>query len=292
MKKLIKSKLFIMVGMVVLTTSILAGCDSKNLSKEINQNKEKEQKTISVIGSTSVTPVAEKLAEAFEEYNGNIKIEVQGIGSSAGIKSIHDGVADIGMASRNLKEGEKKWNLKENIIAYDGIAVVVHPKNKVLGLDKEIVTKIFKGEITNWKEVGGKDQEILIISREAGSGTRGAFEEIMELREKNEKGDKVSTVKKDALIAEGNGAVKANVAKKEYSIGYISLSYADETVKKLEINKIEATIENIETKKYPVYRPFLMLTNGESKLEVEAYLDFIFSEKGQKIIGEKLIPVK
>lgn len=246
---------------------------------------------IQVVGSTSVTPVAQKLAEAFSSKETGVKIDVQGVGSTAGVKATNDGTAGIGMASRNLKTTEKEWGIDEYVIAYDGITVVVHPSNGASDLTAAQITDIFKGEITNWKDVGGIDKEILVVSREAGSGTRGAFEDIMKLKEKNADGKKVSVVKKDALIAKGNGAVKANIASKEYSIGYISLSYLDESVKGLYVDGVEPTIPNIKAEKYPVYRPFLMLTKGEVKPEVKAFLDFILSDDGQEIVGEKLITV-
>ncbi|MTI70737.1 MAG: phosphate ABC transporter substrate-binding protein PstS family protein [Firmicutes bacterium] len=248
--------------------------------------------TVEVVGSTSVTPVAQKLSEAFMEKHSDVKVNVQGIGSTAGVKAANDGTADVGMASRNLKEGEKEWGLDEHVIAYDGIAVVAHPNNNVSDLDKETVTKIFKGEIKNWKEVGGNDKDIVVVSREAGSGTRGAFEGIMNLEKENDKGKDVSAVTKEALIAEGNGAVRANIAKKENAIGYISLAYMNDTVKGIKIEGAEPTVENIMAGDYKVSRPFLMLTKGEVSDVAKGYLDFIMSEEGQSIVAEKLIPVK
>lgn len=283
-------KILSILLIVVLALSVFAGCAGEKTEEQ--PKSKKPEGTVSVVGSTSVTPIAQNLADAFSSIEPGVKIDVQGVGSTAGVKAANEGSGDIGMASRNLKTAEKEWGLTEHVIAYDGISVVVHPSNKVEDLTTEQITKIFKGEINNWKEVGGEDQEILVVSREAGSGTRGAYEEIMDLQEKNAEGKKVSAVVKEALIAEGNGAVKANVAKKEYSIGYISLSYLDESVKGLKVDGVEPTVENIKSEKYTVFRPFLMLTKGEPNKAAKAYLDFIFSEEGQKIVGEKLIPVK
>ncbi|EOD01474.1 phosphate ABC transporter substrate-binding protein [Caldisalinibacter kiritimatiensis] len=298
MRFLTKSKLLILVAVLVLSMSVFAACSQDTNTdantSESNQSEEKASETknelegnIVIAGSTSVTPTAEKVADAFMERHPNVKIQVQGIGSSAGVKAAHEGACDIGMASRNLKAKEEEWGLTKHVIAYDGIAVIVHPNNKVGDLTKEQVQKIFKGEIKNWKEVGGEDHEIVVISRESGSGTRGAFEEIVGLE-----GEDKSLVREDALIAEGNGAVRANVSKKEYAIGYISLSYLNDSVKGVKINGVEPTVENIKAEKYPIYRPFLMITNGEMNELVKAYMDFMFSSEGQEIVAEKCIPVK
>jgi phosphate transport system substrate-binding protein len=286
------SKLLILVAVLVLSMAVFVGCGSKDTNTEANTSQNTQNQTdnnelkgnITIAGSTSVTPTAEMIAEAFMQEHPNVKIEVQGIGSSAGVKAAKEGAADIGMASRDLKAKEKEWGLTEHVIAYDGIAVVVHPNNKVSELTKEQVAKIFTGEIKNWKEVGGEDHEIIVVSREAGSGTRGAFEEILGVEGK---------VREDALIAEGNGAVRANIAKKEFGIGYISLSYLNDDVKGVKVDGVEPTMENVKAKKYPVYRPFLMLTKGEINDIVKAYMDFVFSEEGQKIVTEEgCIPVK
>ncbi|WXR62196.1 phosphate ABC transporter substrate-binding protein [Peptostreptococcaceae bacterium AGR-M142] len=282
-----RNKLISFALVSLLSIGLFSGCTS---SSETNEQKQ-ESKTITVIGSTSVTPVAQELAKAFEAKNENIRIDVQGVGSTAGVKAVHENVGEIGMASRNLKSGEKEWNLNEHVIAYDGIAVVAHPKNTVSDLKKDDINKIFKGEITNWKELGGEDKEIIVISREAGSGTRGAFEELNSLLEKNENGKKVSVVKEDSLIAEGNGAVKANVASKEDSIGYISLSYLDDSVKGIKVDGVTPSSENIMNGSYKISRPFLMLTNSEASDEAKFYLEFILSDEGQEIVKKKLIPV-
>jgi len=278
---------------MILSLGALIGCQKEVTEENGDKTGEKAglKGSVSVVGSTSVTPIAQTLADAFMTKNPDVTIDVQGVGSSAGVKAAYDGTGDIGMSSRNLKTEEKEWGLTENIIAYDGIAVVIHPNNPVSDLNAETITKIFKGEITNWKEVGGNDKEILVVTREAGSGTRGAFEEILEVQEKNAEGKKVSAVKEDALVADGNGAVKANVSKKENSIGYISLSYVDESVKGLMVEGVEPTVENILGGSYKVSRPFLMLTKGEVSDVAKAYLDFILSDEGQKIVEEKLIPV-
>lgn len=292
MKIFLKSRILILSLALVLVISVLAGCSgNSDQTSSNNESDKKEETTISIVGSTSVQPLAEKLGNKYMEKYSGVKVEVQGVGSTAGIKASHEGTADIGTASRNLKPGEKEWKLTEHVIAYDGIAVVVHQNNPVTDLSSEQVASIFKGEITNWSEVGGPDKDILVVSREDGSGTRGAFEEIMDLIEEVD-GKKMSSVREDALIAEGNGAVRANIAKKEYAIGYISFSYLDDTVKALKINGVDANVDNVINGTYKVSRPFLMLTNGQEKSEVKSFLDFVMSEEGQEIVAEKQIPVK
>lgn len=285
------TKLISVVMAFVMVAAVFAGCAGTSSkpeeeSKAAGEAKGEEAKisgTIEVAGSTSVQPLAQNLADAFMAKHPDVIINIQGIGSSKGVKAAKDATADIGTASRELKTEEKGWGLTEHIIARDGIAVAVHPNNPVSDLTKEQVMKIFKGEIKNWKEIGGADKAIIVVSREAGSGTRGAFEEIVgfegELRE-------------DALIADGNGAVKQNVQTKENAIGYLSLGYLNDSVKALKVGGIEPTVENIKDGTYPVARPFLMLTNGEMKPQVKAYMNFIMSDEGQEIVAEDYIPVK
>lgn len=278
--KIASFKRIVLILSLVLMLFVVGGCT--NNSKEVEGTDSKLEGTINIVGSTSVTPLAEELGKEFSNKNPGVKVDVQGVGSTAGIKATIDGTADIGISSRDLKDEEKEYKMNEYIIAYDGIVVAVHPENSVEDLDMNTINKIFTGEIKNWKEVGGEDEEILVISREEGSGTRGAFEEILEL----------DSVREDALIAEGNGAVKANIASKKNSIGYISLSYLDDSIKGLKIDGIEGTVENIKSGKYKVSRPFLMLTNGKEEPLVKEFLDFVLSEEGQKIVGEKQITVK
>lgn len=278
MKKIIFT---LILGMLVCS---LVGCGNGNESAKAT--------SINVVGSTSVTPVATELAKEYSKKHTNLKIDVQGVGSTPGVKAAHDQTADIGMASRDLKSGEKEWNLKEYVIAYDGIAVVVHPSNKLTNLDFEDIKKIFSGEIKNWKELGAEDEEILVVSRESGSGTRGAFEEITKLYEKNSEGKKISKVKNDALIADSNGAVMANIAKKENAIGYMSLSYVDDSIKALSIDNVIPSTQAIKDNKYKISRPFIFITNGEISDEVKGFIDYVFSEEGQKIVSKKLISVR
>ena len=283
--KIISRKLVSILLIGVLVVGMFSGCSKSNDGAA-------NEKYLSIVGSTSVTPVLTKLADSYTTLNDGVKIDVQGIGSSAGVKAAYDKSADIGMSSRNLKEAEKEWNLIETTIAYDGIAISVNPNNTVEKLTIEQVKDIFKGTITNWNEVGGKDEEILVISRESGSGTRGAFEGLVKLEEKDADGNKFSALIEDALIADGNGAVKANVASKDNAIGYLSFSYLDSSIKTLKINDVKPLVENIENGTYKISRPFLLLTNDESSKVASDFIEYILSDEGQDIIAEKLISVK
>jgi phosphate transport system substrate-binding protein len=292
-------KVLVLVSLLLFLSVVFTGCANRDSSPqgtdELTGSKDTSSQlsgTINIVGSTSVTPLVESLGQEFSKAHEGVNIDVQGVGSTAGIKAAIDGTADIGMSSRNLKDEEKAAGVKEYIIAYDGIVIAVHPNNPVEDLDMKTIRKIFKGEITNWKEVGGEDEEILVISREEGSGTRGAFEEILELQEKDGLGNTLSIIKKDALIADGNGAVKANIASKENSIGYVSLSYLDEMVKGIKVEGVEATVDTIQKDEYKVSRPFYILTMGEETDLIRTFIDFILSDEGQRIVGEKQVPIK
>ncbi|BES65507.1 phosphate ABC transporter substrate-binding protein [Gottschalkiaceae bacterium SANA] len=277
-----------MLLIIVMAALVFAGCGAKEAS-ETSKPAESETTltgTLSIAGSTTVAPPAQALADAFEARYPETRVDVQGIGSSAGMKMLNEGGCEIGMASRQLKQKELDWGLEPIAIAFDGIALVVHPSNDISDLTKEEIQKIFMGQITNWSEVGGADEEILVVSREDGSGTRGAFEEILKLD-----GDQGSMVVENALIAEGNGAVKANIASKSQAIGYISLGIVDETVKALLVDGAQATVENIKSNVYGVSRPLNMATKGETSELARAYLDFVMSPEGQKIVAEHYIPV-
>ena len=278
---LFNRKLMALAMTAVLSAGLLAGCGSKEESAEGAADPAAAPGSkIILVGSTSVDPLAQKLAEAYKAKTPDVDIEIQAVGSSAGIKAALDGSATIGMSSRELKEEEIAEGANPLIICRDGIAVAVNPENPVQNLSKDQVQKIFMGEITNWKEVGGNDEEIIVVSRESGSGTRGAFEEILKI-EKEVEGKKISGLVQTALQAEGTGAVKANVASKENAIGYVSLGYIDETIKTVQVEGADATAENITAGTYPVARPFVLVTKGEISETDQAFLDFVMSSEGQ-----------
>ncbi len=242
---------------------------------------------ISVAGSTTVQPLAEKLAETFSAANPQVEIDVKGGGTSVGIKSAGEGTVDVGTASREVKPEEKAQypDLQLYEIALDGIAVIVNPNVPVADLTKEQVRDIFSGKITNWKEVGGPDKPVLVVSREEGSGTRGAFEELVMGQD--------NPIAAGAILQPSNGAVRTTVSTTPDAIGYLSFGYLDDSVKALNVGGIEATEANVVNKSYPIARPLLLLTRGEPTGAVKAWLDWILSPDGQKIVEEEgYVPVK
>ncbi len=271
-----------LLSIVLAGIMVLSGCGASN---DTGNNGETSNVKISIVGSTSVQPLAEDFAESYANVKQGAKVDVQGVGSSAGIKAAIDGTCDIGTSSRDLKEDEKSKGIVEHKIAVDGIGVVVNPKNQVGELTQEQVVKIFKGEITNWKDVGGADQEIIVVSREEGSGTRSAFEEILKLQEERD-GKTYSLLANDALIAEGNGAVKSNIASKEAAIGYLSIGVMDSSVKGIKLDGAEPTEDNVVNGSYKLSRPFLMVTKGEATGDTKDFIDWILSDDGQKIVTE------
>ena len=187
----------------------------------------------------------------------------------------------------SLKDSEKEPTLKEEAIALDGIAVVVNPQNKLNGLTAEQVTAIYKGEVTNWKDVGGADKPIVAITRDTASGTRGAFEDIMKLKMKIS-GKKVSAISQRAQVANGNGALKTMVASNPYAIGYISLGTVDGSVNALPIDGIQASVDNVKNGSYKVARPFLVLyKEGKPSAETQKFLDWMLTKEAQALVDQK-----
>lgn len=271
---MIKKITTILIG-IFIASILLTGCGGSTSSGDDGVN---------VVGSTSVSPLAESLGEAFSKKNEGIKVNIQSVGSSAGIKAVHDGTAEVGMSSRELSGDEKK-GLTEELIALDGIAMIVNQENEIKGLTLEEINRIYRGEITNWKEVGGADHPIVIISREEGSGTRGAFEELTGL-EYEEDGRTLTAVSPGAIIADGNGSVKQNVSTKFGAIGYVSLGTVDDSVKNIEVNGVLGTEENVKNGTYLIKRPFIFVTNGQVDENTKAYLEFVLSKEGQKVVED------
>ena len=242
--------------------------------------------SISMVGSTSMEKLANALSEAFMEEYPDVTVTAEFVGSGAGIEAVTNGTADIGNSSRSLKDEEKASGVAENIVAIDGIAVCVDPANEVADLTKEQLTNIYNGTVTNWKEVGGADEPIIVIGREAGSGTRGAFEELVDLKD----------ACKYANELDSTGAVIAKVASTPGAIGYASLDALDDSVKALSLEGVEATAENIKAGNYFLSRPFVMATKGEISEQndlVQAWFDFVLGDEGQQIASEVgLITVK
>ncbi len=233
--------------------------------------------SITLAGSTSMEKFSNALAEAFMEKYPDVTVQAEFTGSSAGVEAVLGGQSDIGNSSRNLKDEEKGKGAVENIVAIDGIAVVTDPANTAADLTKEQLINIYNGTITNWKDAGGADQPIVVVGREAGSGTRGAFEEILKLED----------ACKYANELDSTGAVMAKVASTPGAIGYVSLDVIDDTVKVLTLDGVEANEANIKTGDYFLSRPFVMATNGEISAQsdlVKALFDYVYSAEGDELI--------
>ena len=232
---------------------------------------------ITLAGSTSMEKLANAMAEAFMEKYPNVTVAPEFTGSGAGLESLAKGTVDIGDASRALSDDEKAGGAVENIVAIDGIAVITDSENAVSDITSEQLAQIYTGEITNWSDLGGADEQIVVIGREAGSGTRDAFEELNDVKD----------ACKYAQELDSTGAVLAKVAATPGAIGYVSLDVVDDTVKALQLNSVDATEDNILAGTYVLQRPFVMATMGEISEQndlVKAFFDFIHSEDGQQVI--------
>lgn len=233
--------------------------------------------SISMVGSTSMEKFANALSESFMEKYPKVTVTAEFVGSGAGVEAVNNGSADIGNSSRNLKDEEKANGVAENIVAIDGIAVVVDPSNTVEDLTKQQLSDLYEGKVTNWKDVGGSDAPVVVVGRESGSGTRSAFEELLGLED----------LCKYSNELDSTGAVMAKVASTPGSIGYVSLDVLDDTVKALKLEGAEPTEENIKAGSYFLSRPFVMATKGDISQQndlVKALFDYIYSEEGTEIV--------
>jgi len=242
-----------------------------------------EEKTITIRGSTTVLPISQNAAEVYMDRHEDVDISVQGGGSGVGVASIIDGTCDIADSSRSVKPNEikdakeKGVDLHANIIAMDGIAVIVHPSNEIDKISTEQIKGIYTGDISNWSDVGGKDERIVVISRDIASGTFEAFNDLALDKEK---------VRPDALMQASNQGVATIVGKTPTSIGYVGLGYLSSRVKALEVDGVMPSKETVVTKEYPLARPLYMYTNGEPTGAVKDYIDFVLSAEGQKLVEE------
>lgn len=239
--------------------------------------------SLMLTGSTSMSDVSNALAEAFIKQFSDVTVSVGGIGSGEGPTSVKDGAAQIGLLSRELKDSESPEQFDQYIIGLDGVAVIVNPDSSVKDLTLEQLADIFSGKITNWKELGGADAPIQCIGREAASGTRGAFEDIIGISE--------SAVYAEEQNSTGN--VKQAVAGNPNAIGYVSVSSLDNSVVAVSVDGIAPSEETISSGTYKIQRPFLMITQkGTEDALIKAFLAFVFSDEGKRIIAEDgIIPV-
>lgn len=230
---------------------------------------------VSTDGSTSMSKVIGALGEAFENETG-ISVTYNATGSGGGIQAVLEGRCDIGLSSRELKNEEAAKGLKATVLAYDGIAVIVHPDNSVADMDLETIAKIYTGEITNWKEVGGSDAEIVLIGREAGSGTRDGFESITDTKDKCKYRQELTST----------GDVITTVGSNPNAIGYASLASVKESVKALTVGGVAPSEASVKDGSYVIQRPFVLVTKKDSALSDDAqdFFDYITSEKANEII--------
>ena len=271
-------------------TSSVAGTDSSATGTSASEASSAEASateelsgTLSMNGSTSMEKVIKAVNGAFMEKNKGVTVNLNLTGSGTGIQEASEGKCDIGNSSRKLKDEEAE-KLDATVVGLDGIALVVNPANKLEDITLQDLAKVYSGEITNWKDLGGDDKSIVVIGREDGSGTRDGFESIV-------MGDKEP---KYAQELESTGSVINAVATTDGAIGYASLANVDETVKALKIGGVEATEENVKSGAYEVQRPFICATlKGSDNKLVKAYLDFILSEEGQALVlAQGAVPVK
>lgn len=279
-------KFIAIVCSALIITLIAVGC-AKGVASNESQNEESLTGTISLAGSTSMEKLCEAMSESFMADNQGITVTVEYVGSGAGIESLSKGSVDIGNSSRNLKPEELSNGCVENVVALDGIAVIVDKNNGVTDISSENLKKLYTGEIKNWKELGGADEAVVVIGREAGSGTRDAFEELLELKDKCDYAQQLDST----------GAVLAKVASTPGAIGYVSLDVVDESVLSVSIDSVEANEQNILAGKYLLSRPFVMATKGDVSSQnelVQKWFEYVNSEKGKEIIKKVglIVPVQ
>ncbi|KYN88846.1 phosphate ABC transporter substrate-binding protein [Vibrio cidicii] len=250
-------------------------------------------KELNISGSTSVARVMDVLAEEFNKTHTKTFVAVQGIGSTAGITMVNKGVVKLGMSSRYLTEMEKGEDLNVDLIAYDGLALVVNISNPINNLTQQQIFDIYQGKLTNWKQVGGEDKRIAAVTREASSGSRYSFESLLGLT-KIIKDRLVSDISTSNLVVNSNSMVKTIVNHNPQAIGFVSLGSVDRSVKAITIDGVEANAKNIATNRYLLSRPFLILYKSDNLDQSEKeFIRFIKSERGQAIIQEYgYIPAK
>ena len=275
-------KFFTLALTAVMVLSMLTACGSKDNASDDNKGEEGGTTaalsgTVSTDGSTSMEKVINSLGESFMAANKDVKFTYNPTGSGSGIQAVTEGRCDIGLSSRALKDDEKASGLVETVLAYDGIAIVVSPENPVSDLDVDTIAKIYTGEITNWKDVGGDDAEIVLIGREAGSGTRDGFESIT--------GTKDTCAYRQELTSTGD--VINTVSQNPNAIGYASLSAVGESVKALTVGGVKATEATVKDGSYVVQRPFVLVTKEGTELSpaAQAFFDYAISPEVADIIA-------
>ncbi|MBM7409131.1 phosphate ABC transporter substrate-binding protein [Methanococcus maripaludis] len=277
-----KKYISVLIGAVLISLIVgFSGCTESG----VNNSEEVQKFSLKISGSTTVLPIAEEAAKQFMTENKNYMIEVTGGGSGLGVKEAGENLNDIGMASRDVKSSEFEIypSLQVFGIAKDGVAIIVQPENPVSSLTQEQVIAIYSGEITNWNEVGGNDAPITVYTRDEESGTREVF---------FEKALNKGNITKKAVVVASNGAMKSSVKADVNGIGYLSIGYLDSSVTGCEYEGVLPTEANVVSGTYTVSRTLNIITNGEPSQEAKAFIDFLLSSEGQKIVVEEgYIPV-
>ncbi len=267
-----------LVLICILAVSMLTGCTVSQSETTSADSADSVSGTVSTDGSTSMEEVIGILGEAFEKKYSGITFTYNPTGSGSGITAVREGLCDIGLSSRNLKDEEKSSGLTETVLAYDGIAVIIHPDNPITDLTIEQIASIYTGEITNWSEVGGSDAEIVLIGREAGSGTRDGFESIT--------GTEDICAYRQELTSTGD--VITAVSSNSNAIGYASLAAVKSSVKALSVGGVVPGEETVKDGSYAIQRPFILVTKSDTELSEAAqmFFDFATSEDAAELISE------
>lgn len=282
MKKIIKLCLALLVMMSLVACSGKTSTDDENVNGGSTTT---ETKTVSTDGSTSMEKVIGALGESFMKNNEGVNFTYNPTGSGSGITAVSEGRCDIGLSSRALKDEEKAGGLVETVLAYDGIAIIVNNDNPVTNISLEDLTKVYTGEITNWKELGGNDGEIVLIGREAGSGTRDGFETITNTKDNCKYRQELTST----------GDVITTVSTNPDAIGYASLASVKDSVKALTVDGVTATEATIKDGSYPIQRPFVLVTKSGVTLSktAQSFFDFATSADVSEIITSAgCVPVK
>ena len=280
-----KNKLLLILAVISMSL-LVSGC-TDNTNNTAGTDDTLSDVKLQIAGSTTVLPVAEECARIFMENHPGSRIDVSGGGSSHGVKAVADGTVDIGTASRDLKSSESDAHpdLVPHGVAKDGVAVTVHPSNPVTELTMEQLQGIYTGTITNWKDVGGTDSVIMVVTREEGSGTRDCFEQAVMKPIKAEITD-------HGIIQDSNGKTRATVAGSSQAIGFLSLGYVNSDVSAVRLDGIEPTVESVVDGSYAISRTLWMITNGNPDSAEQAFLDFVLGDEGQSIVEDvHFIPV-
>ena len=281
-----KKSIMLVTILAIVSAVFFVGCGGTSGNEEVQNDETVLKGTISMAGSTSVQPLSEELAAIFMQQHSNVRLEVAGGGSSAGPKSVVSGAAEIGAASREIYPEELE-NVDSFVIAIDGIAVIVNAANPINNISFENVQQIFRGEITNWSEIDGADKDIVVVNREEGSGTRGAFHELVVGKDN----EFVNT----AIIQNSTGAVREAVANDANAVGYISLGGINDSIKPLKVDGVQPVVEEIRAGKYPIARPFNYVVKKGAQLSAaaQAFIDFVLSDEGQKVVKDNgFVPIK